>query len=75
MGEEIHELPEDGYGEDSHDYVNNFYSSHGNSRGRNDNDDLNYQYFKRKTAERSSTFFRGLLPRQQQNWCPSMIFL
>ena len=71
MGEENYEYlhPGDGYGEDSHDCVNGFYSSisQENSRGRHDSDDLNYQYFKRKTAERSSTFLRGLLPRHQQH--------
>ena len=64
LGEENNQYltPGDTYGEDSHDYVNGFYSSISN-------DDLNYQHFKRKTAERSSTFFRGLLPttRHQQH--------
>ena len=69
LGEEYYEYVSsaDVAGEDSHDYVNGFYSSisHDNSRPRYNNDDLNYseKHFKRKTAERSSTFFRGLLPR------------
>jgi hypothetical protein len=58
-----------GIADDGHDYINGFFSSlhPENSSTRFDCEDSNFSEtpLKRKSTERSSSFFRGLLPKQQ----------